>query len=159
MHDAYIRDPFQHCVTTYRAEAGHGGLDVLDEVGLVRIAALGLGDEEVGRLEARLEPDISLTAEEGLVPPCLADFHRLMHTFLAGHKGLLGFGASRKEPGTAGHGGGTHSREAWQYRFGGRRPRHSGGRSGGQHGSDWQFLLRIFCARILKQFTISSVRQ
>ena len=79
---------------TYRAEAAHGGLDVLNEVGLVRIAALGLGDEKVGRLEAGLEPDVSLTAEEGLVPPCLAHFHGLMDPFLAGDKGLLGFGAS-----------------------------------------------------------------
>ena len=144
---------------TYRAEAAHGGLDVLDEVGLVRIAALGLGDEEVGRLEAGLEPDISLTAEEGLVPPCLADFHGLMHTFFSGHKGLLlGFGASGKEPGAAGYGGGIQGREAWQYRFGGRRPRHSGGRSGGQHGSDWQFFVSFVPGK-LKQFTISSVRR
>ena len=143
---------------TYRAEAAHGGLDVLDEVGLVRIAALGLGDEEVGRLEAGLEPDISLAAEEGLVPPCLADFHGLMHTFFSGHKGLLGFGAAGKEPGAAGCGGGIHGREAWQYRFGGRRPRHSGGRSGGQHGSDWQFFVSFVPGK-LKQFTVSSVRR
>ena len=142
-------DPFNRIAATYRAKAAHGGLDVRDEVGLVRIAALGLGDEEVGRLEAGLEPDVPLTAEEGLVPPRLAHFHGLVNSFLSRDEGLFGFGAPGQEPGC---------RHARRRRSGGRNPCGSGGRSGGQHGSaasgNSSYLLCILCLLPIALFLV-----
>jgi hypothetical protein len=71
-------------------QALEGGLDGVDEVGLVSVPALGLLHQQIGRLQAGLEPDVALTSEQRLVPPRLADLHGLVHPFLAGYQALAG---------------------------------------------------------------------
>jgi len=46
-----------------RAQYLHRRRHGLDELGLVGVAPVGLGDEEVRRLEARLEPNVALPPE------------------------------------------------------------------------------------------------
>ena len=52
-----------------RAETFHRAGDGFDVFDLVRVAAVRLGDEESGRLEAGLEANVALPAEERLVAP------------------------------------------------------------------------------------------